>query len=341
MRRNLKPGIQAILGTIALLAAKSPAPAAEKAGVTVEHVEYHGWKDNLKLSNGKVEALVTLDVGPRILVYKFVGGQNVLFESGDDQGTSGEPGFKFRGGHRLWTSPEDPVRTYMPDNTALKIAPLADGRIRLTAEPDTRHGLQKEIDVKLDDEGTGLTIVHRVKNVGESPIDIASWALTVMKGGGVEIIPLPPKAPHAGKLKNPKAEDFAPNSSLVLWPYADLTDPRLVLGSKFLLLHQKPHTEATKIGLAPGAGWVGYLREDLLFVKRFAHQAGKHYPDRGCNFETYTDGGILEIETLGPLVHLAPNHETEHTERWQLYEVKGDVRSEKDVETLILPRMLP
>src|SRR6516225_11433579 len=45
------------------------ATAAEKGKVSVEKVEYKGWKNNLRLSNGEAELIVTLDVGPRIISY--------------------------------------------------------------------------------------------------------------------------------------------------------------------------------------------------------------------------------------------------------------------------------
>ncbi len=44
----------------------------------VEKVEFKGWKNNLKLSNGTVELIATLDVGPRVIRYGFAGGENML-----------------------------------------------------------------------------------------------------------------------------------------------------------------------------------------------------------------------------------------------------------------------
>ena len=42
------------------------------------------------------------------------------------------------------------------------------------------------------------------------------------------------------------------------------------------------------------------------------------YPDYGVSFETYTDKGILEIETLGVLKDVQPNEKVEHIEHWEL-----------------------
>jgi hypothetical protein len=306
----------------------------------IERIEYGGWKNNLRLSNGAVELIVTLDVGPRILSYKLAGGKNVFKEFADQLGKTGETDWMVRGGHRLWASPEDTTRTYYGDNGPVRYTELSDGSVRFTPEPETEYGLQKEIDVKLDPTGTGVRVLHRIKNVGHEPTDLAPWGLSVMNPGGVEILPLPPKAPHPGSPKNAKScEDFAPNQCLILWPFTDLSDSRFTFGSRYILLRQDTSKGPTKIGLVHQMGWVGYLNEGTLFVTRFAHERGRTYSDRGSNFETFTNQEILEIETLGPLVTLPSGHATEHTEHWSLASVSGEVTTEKDVDSLIVPKI--
>lgn len=46
--------------------------------VEVKKVEYMGWENCYKISNGKVEAIVTTDVGPRIIHFSFEGDKNVF-----------------------------------------------------------------------------------------------------------------------------------------------------------------------------------------------------------------------------------------------------------------------
>lgn len=52
--------------------------------MNLERVSYKGWENCLKLGNGKVELVVTTDVGPRILLFGFAGGQN-LFKNYEEQ----------------------------------------------------------------------------------------------------------------------------------------------------------------------------------------------------------------------------------------------------------------
>ena len=56
-----------------------------------------------------------------------------------------------------------------------------------------------------------------------------------------------------------------------------------------VLFRQDPRRGPNKIGIAHRPGWVAYLREGLLFVKRFAFREGATYPDGGVNFETYSN----------------------------------------------------
>ena len=60
--------------------------AAEKGKVTVEKIEYKGYPNNLRLTNGDAELILTLDVGPRIISYKLKGGKNVFVELADQMG---------------------------------------------------------------------------------------------------------------------------------------------------------------------------------------------------------------------------------------------------------------
>lgn len=330
----------------ALILALGPVPctlqraaAARKGKLTVEKVEYKGWKNNLKIANGDAELIVTLDVGPRVISYRLADGKNVFAEFAPHLGKSGESTWMVRGGHRLWAAPEDPQRTYAPDNGPVAVTELGPGSVRLTPAPETAFGLQKEMDITLDASGSRVTLVHRIRNVGKAPTDLAAWALSVMAGGGVEVIPLPPKRPHPGDPKNARsAADFGPDLALALWSYTDFTDSRFHFGSKAITLRQDPHKGATKLGLNHKMGWVGYLNAGTLFVKRFDFQEGKHYPDLGVNYETFSNQSMVEMESLGPLARLAPGEAVEHTERWELIAGVEDFKDEAELDARILSR---
>jgi hypothetical protein len=288
------------------------APTTGSLTTGIDTITFKGWQNNLRLSNGTVELIITLDVGPRILSYKKLGGFNPLKIFDDQTGSVGEREWRNRGGHRLWIAPEHSVRTYHPDNTSVEWEPLGELRVRLTPAPESDNSLQKQIDITLDPVGTGVTIVHRVTHLAATPACFALWALTVMTAGGVAVIPQPAMGQHP--------RDLLPNRNLVLWPYTDLSDSRWMFGRKYLRLRQDPSGTPTKIGLAHKPGWCGYLAGGVLFIKHFAWDSAAVYPDNDCNFEIFSNGRMLELESLGPLTHLHQNQTVEHVEQWELHD---------------------
>lgn len=304
--------------------AKKKSASTVAQGVNLATVAYQGWPNNLRLSNGLVELIITLDVGPRVIRYGYVGGANVFKEYADQLGQSGEPSWQMRGGHRLWHAPEDLRRTYDLDNSPVSWKARKEGSVRLIQAIEPLTGIQKELDITLDATGTGVKLVHRLRNTNLWDVDLAPWALSVMAPGGAEIIPLPPKTPHP--------QGLLPNQQMVLWPYTDLGDSRWTWGSQFILLRQDSGKGPNKLGLAHKLGWVAYLNQGVTFVKALPYHEGRQYPDNGCNFETFTNEEFLEIESLAPVTRTAPGKSVEHTERWWLAkDIKTDF-SEKSLE---------
>jgi hypothetical protein len=314
--------------------------AADEGKHNVEKIEYKGWKNNLRLSNAAAELIVTLDVGPRVISYRLRDGKNVFKEYADQLGKTGEPDWQIRGGHRLWVGPEDLTRTYAPDNGPVQYKELGPLAVRLTPAPDSEYGIQKEMDVELEINGSGVTVVHRITNIGDKATELAPWALTVMAPGGVEIIPLPPKHPHPGPPKNARSpKDYAPDLFLAIWPFTDFKDPRWSFGSRYITLRHDAKRGPTKLGVTHRMDWVGYLNGGTLFVKHIPFEEDRHYPDHGSNLETFSNQDMQEIESLGPIIRLAPGQKVEHIERWELTPDVQDFKTESDIERNVLPKV--
>jgi len=310
--------------------------------LSIEKAEYQGWKNNLRISNQEVELLVTLDIGPRILSYRYVDGTNVLKEYADQMGGSGESSWMIRGGHRLWCGPEDNTRTYALDNEPVSYETTGERSVKVRPKADTVYGIQKELEIQLAPNGSDVTLFHRLTNIGPRPTELAPWSISVMAPGGVEIIPLPEKRPHPKSPKTAKsAADYAANQVMVIWPYLDLKDPRWSFGSQFITLRQDPQRGPTKLGLAHQTGGVGYLNQGTLFIKRFTYDQDKSYPDSGVNFETFTNEDMLEIESLGPLVRLEPGETVEHVELWELHAGMGELGDEAAIASKLGPKLAP
>ncbi len=306
--------------------------ANANAEVKVEKTEYKGWHNCYRVTNGEVELIVTGDVGPRIIRFGFVGGQNVFKEYAEQMGKSGEEKFQLRGGDRVWKAPEDPIATWAPDNVPVEITPTSTGLVaRAPVEPLT--GLQKEIEISIAPNGTEVTVAHRITNKSLFTLEFAPWVLTMMAPGGTEVTGFPPRGRHPINLEA--------TNPLVMWAYTNLADKRLTFTKKYLILRQDLNNpEAQKLGLFNRDTWAAYLINGEAFVKRATADPSKTYTDFGCSFETFTNNEFLEIETLGPITKVAPGKTVEQVEHWSLHRnVKLGALTDDDIDAVISPLM--
>ena len=116
----------------------------------MEKVAYFDQPNCYRLSNGTVEAIVTTDIGPRVIRYGFAGGENMLAELPDESVKTEYGVWKPWGGHRLWHAPEAIPRTYVPDNTPIGFQALGDSSARLVQPTEKETGVRKEMTVTLD-----------------------------------------------------------------------------------------------------------------------------------------------------------------------------------------------
>jgi hypothetical protein len=293
----------------------------------IEKIQYGGWENNLRLTNGKIELVVTLDIGPRVIRLGEIGGKNLFNEFTEQLGKSGETDWQIRGGHRFWHAPEAIPRTYILDNYPVEFEQLNELSLRVMPATETENGIQKQIDLAMDKSERKVTLTHRMTNIGRWEIELAPWALSVMAKGGRAIMPLPKKQPH---FERPN-----PAYSLTFWSYTDLTDPRLKFGTKYITIDHAKAQGPSKWGMNIEAEWVGYMVQGTLFVKTFEFDAKAVYPDNGCNFETYSDENIMELETLGPMRKLRPGESLEHVETWRVFTGMPAVFDEQDIERVI------
>jgi len=279
--------------------------------VLIETIEWGGWPNCRRISNGEVELIVTADIGPRIMRYGFIGGQNLFKVFEDQLGKSGEPDWQMRGGHRVWLAPEDAHRSYAPDNGPVQIE-AESGVVTATQPVEPATGLRKQLVIRLAESGSRVEVVNRMQNTLASAVEISAWAVTMMAPGGVAVTGFPPRASHADAL--------SPTNPLVMWAFTNLTDPRWTFLEKYLVLRHDPaNTAHTKLGHFNKDTWGAYLLGAELFLKRYDADPAKRYPDFGCSCELFASDAMLEVETLSPLTNVEAGGWIEHTEQWSLH----------------------
>ncbi|MDQ6765238.1 MAG: hypothetical protein M3Z22_03940 [Verrucomicrobiota bacterium] len=298
----------------------------------IEKRPFLGQPNCYQVSNGTVEVIVSTDFGPRVLRYGFCGGENMFGEYPELRTPTPLGDWKPRGGHRLWVAPEEMPQSYAPDDAPLEFELLDDYSIRLQ-QPTDAAGFEKQITVELAHDGTGVSVRHRLTNRNRTRVRVAPWAITIMRGESVTLIPQEPFRSHDDCL--------VPARAIVVWYFTDLTDPRISLGKKFLRLRtDAARAEPQKIGAANRQGWCAWHHGPTrsLFVKRFPYDEEATYPDFGANVETYTAGDYMEVETLGPPQDLEQGEAAEHTEHWQLFR---DVQLDSENENVIAETLMP
>lgn len=279
----------------------------------MEKIKFLDFQNCIRLSNGEIEIVVTTDFGPRIVAYNFVGGENVLGIHADAKVETALGVWKPYGGHRLWIAPENMPNSYAPDNQAVEyFYDEQKNSIRLVQAVETVTRTRKELVIMLDEKGSGACVRHKITNLDDREIEIAAWALTIMRGGGEVLIPNEPFAPYSG-------ETLLPVRNLTVWSYTDLSDSRWKFDREFIRLKVDGQKEQPqKIGVLNKSGWVKYQLEDVSFTKKFEYFENAVYPDMNSNTEIYCAGDFIEIETLSPVKKLAANSTVEHQEYWEL-----------------------
>ena len=269
--------------------------------MTLGRVAFEG-HDCVRLERGAERLHVTVDVGPRVLGLEGAGA-NVLAVTPDASlAFPGGGTCHLVGGHRLWAAPEVPAVTYAPDDAPCAVTEVPDGA-RFAAPVDAA-GLARTIEVRAS--ASGWSVAHAVANLGGAPVVLAPWAITQVRLGGEAFLPLPREG------EGPTAD-----RALVLWPYTELSDPRYRFTDDGVAIAGTPGP-ATKVGAAPGAGWVAY-RIDGEVLRIAAEGSGDGArADLGAATQVYACETFLELETLGPLRSLAPGEVATHRETWTL-----------------------
>ncbi len=293
--------------------------------IKTEIKDYLNYGKVLSISNGIIEAYITVDVGPRIIRFGFVGGQNIMCDNRDVMAPKDGQEFQdffgkdkkweILGGHRIWTSPESYPHSYYPDLDPVKYEITSDGAI-FTPNAEIENGLQKQLEVKMNPDDTNMCVTMRVTNIADAPQEFSIWGLTVSARHGTLIVPM-----------NTNDTGLLANRNISVWPYTNLADSRVHFGKKYVTLRQDINIEQSfKLGFDLNDAKVYYcLGEDIFEKSYVTHHGCEKYPDNNCSFETYTNAGFIEVESLSPLKSVNPDQTVSLTECWSMHKKPCDV----------------
>ncbi|MHB8806143.1 MAG: hypothetical protein ACYC59_01020 [Anaerolineaceae bacterium] len=270
--------------------------------------DFQGFSTNT-VSNNALRLEYLVNAGPRI-VRLFAFGKENLFAEITDKKSTIYGDYSFRGGHRLWHSPEATPRTYIPDNNGVTVENIPDGAI-LRGSTEEGTGIAKTIKLQVSPDQPKVILTHTLTNQSLWPVKLAPWTVTMFKLGGTIIIPL--------QTGNRDAEGLLHNRIIAIWPYTHITDPRLTFQDNFITIHAVSTPDSIKIGSYCTAGWIAYWIDGVLFKKSFDTIPEAFYPDGGCNTESYCGTNFAELEALGPMVTLNVGESAVFSEKWELF----------------------
>ncbi len=291
----------------------------------------------LCISNGVIEAYVTIDIGPRIIRFGFVEGQNILcsnrkaFPPMSDKAFTDYYGEGKRwenlGGHRIWVSPESYPETYAPDLDPVNYELTEYGAV-FTPAPEKENGVVKALEIKMDPDDANMQVIMRVKNISDNDKTFSVWGLSVSEKSGTLIIPM-----------NSNDTGLLSNRIVSVWPYTDMSNDRIYWGNRYVTLRQdEKYEQPIKLGFDLNCGTVYFCLNEDIFCKSFDtnHPLGR-YPDGGCSFETYTNENMIEVESLSELKTIKSGEVSELTEKWSLFKkpCEVDFRSDESIDGML------
>jgi hypothetical protein len=162
------------------------------------------------LQNEHLRLEYLTEVGPRIVrLFRAKSQENILAELPEFKLETPLGEYYFRGGHRLWHSPENFPRTYVPDNGPIKVEEIPGG-VKLSQPMERLTAISKKIEITLDSTRPIVRLTHELRNEGPWSVEFAPWALTQLRLGGIIILPQ--------AVGNADPLGLLPNRHLVFWP---------------------------------------------------------------------------------------------------------------------------
>jgi hypothetical protein len=272
--------------------------------------EYEGFK-GFWLENDRAEAFVIAEPYPRILAFRFKGGDNPLHVNHD---------YEYVGIRTWFFEPTQNSQSGMPALQKATATRTGERAIRLAAAPDDSSGLQLIMEIALDPEKPVLQVRHGFKNMRDEQRRIAAWALSVIR-------------PDEGVGITPWRREGRRN--FLFWPDTDPNEIGIHLGPKALALDYRirPQNRWQKIGTNGNAGWIAYVWNDQALKSTVAHVANAEYPEDGGTVTMFNSTSEVfagkprfgEIENVGPLSELMPGNTLWMEQELELFkEIEGD-----------------
>jgi hypothetical protein len=309
----MKNRISLILISLLCFVTSVSVAQSRSVGVNITRTEYHGWKDAIVMSNGKVEAVIVPSIG-RIMQFRLVGEEGVFWENSEVAGKAVNPTSNIWtnfGGDKPWPSPQSEwpkitPRAWPPplgfDASPWEAKDLISRTIQLTSPVDPHFGIRVTRDIYLDVRAAIMKIKTTFEKVSGEPVKAGIWVITQVNDAEAIFVPVPKNSPYKEgyNLQSKELpESFAVKDGLI-----EL---------------KRDARKPSKIG--NDAGTLLWMNSKYVLRVDSAHVPNAEYPDNGSSAEVYTNpdpAKYIELEMLGPLKEMKVGDRIERVNTYTL-----------------------
>ncbi len=256
--------------------------------VNAQEAETYANHDGWWLRNVRAEAFVCAMPYPRVLAFRLRGGHSPLFVTDD---------FDLIGMRSRIHQPEsDTDHSQSPALQPAEATWLGERSIQLLAAPDIdKSGLRLTMEVTLHDTLPLLRLRHGFRNLREEPQLLAAWAILAVPDSGIGILPY-------------NHQSFA--RRLIHFPGLSIVQPCVDYGKHALTVDYAvpPEQNWFKIGTDSTAGWVAYVKDNLVIRSMVDVPRDATFPESGATVTIFKwrGGNDWQQQPFGEIEHNGP-----------------------------------
>lgn len=198
-------------------------------------------------------------------------------------------------GSTLWLSPQGKWK----GNQVLDRAPYSVKKrnrksFRFKSQRDSVHGFLMEKKVRTGTD-TSFIITYTIKNIASDTQWVAPWEVTRVPTGGLAFF-----------LKGPEAPLVKSNLKIV------------DIGESIWYPYDSVKAGAQKMFSSGSEGWIAYIKDGYIFIKKFPVVTSDKVAPREENVEIYVnpDRTYVELENQGPYQVLKANGSLTYVVKW-------------------------
>ncbi len=329
-------------------------------GAIIEQINFRGWENAYRISNGIVSLVVVPSIGGRIMSYE-LGAQQFFYINPELEGQlftyeqhieRGPYGWKNYGGDKTWPAPQgwperdkwpgppDPVLDGGPFTVLAHGVANGIASITMRSQPDPYTSTQITLRLSLGANTSAAHLHIEMQNISDEPVRWSVWDVAQLD---CTIYGDKPRPDPACTVYLPlhSNSQFAQGYHLL---YGPADNPTWRREDNLLLASYRG--QIGKVGVDK-ASWLGFTRQTAAgtyaFTERFSYTYGESYPDDGVNAECWSNGPseeqvadgsaadfrlwYMEMEALGPLRTLKPDESQSLDIDWGVAATPGPIVS--------------